>query len=152
MHTRIPIWKKSACFVWQAPDYEELAELDRTKAKMKEYADSVRRANRSTVQEGDWVLVRQEQKRKSDSQYHEHPLKVTKQKGAMITAASDDNRITLNITQFRKCNPLPKGSVSGVKGDVTKNTPVPVKRPDPTLCSTMGELTDPTSASQPQRA
>ncbi|KAJ1085421.1 hypothetical protein NDU88_005553 [Pleurodeles waltl] len=89
VRTRIPIWEKSARCLWQAPDHKELAELGRTKkAKMKEYEDSRRREKPSTVQEGGWVLVRQEQKRKSDSPYHEYPLQVANLKSTLVTAAS----------------------------------------------------------------
>ncbi|KAJ1139698.1 hypothetical protein NDU88_006065 [Pleurodeles waltl] len=107
----------------------ELAKGDRTKkAKMKEYADRRQRAQLSTVQEGDWVLIRQEQKRKLDSLYHEHPLQVTNRKGTMVMAVSDDKRVTQNITHFRKCNPSPKEALSGVDSDVTEDASTPVMR------------------------
>ncbi|KAJ1084187.1 hypothetical protein NDU88_004339 [Pleurodeles waltl] len=57
--TRIPTWENSARHVQQGTDHDELWEMDRTKkAKMKEYVDKHRRAQPSTVQEGDWVLAR----------------------------------------------------------------------------------------------
>ncbi|KAJ1155810.1 hypothetical protein NDU88_008535 [Pleurodeles waltl] len=68
VRTRIPTWENTASHVQQATDPDELAEMDRTKKpKLKEYADRRWRAQQSTVRKGDWVLVRQEQKRKSDS-------------------------------------------------------------------------------------
>ncbi|KAJ1206360.1 hypothetical protein NDU88_001766 [Pleurodeles waltl] len=70
---RIPTWENSTRYVQQATDQDKLVEMKRTKkTKMKEYADRRWRGQPSTAQDG--VLVRQEQERKSDSQYHEHPL------------------------------------------------------------------------------
>ncbi|KAJ1162521.1 hypothetical protein NDU88_002989 [Pleurodeles waltl] len=153
VRTRIPIWESSAHHVQQASDHDELAEIDRTKkAKIKKYANMRQRAQPSTVQEGDWVLFRQEQKRKSDSQYHEHPLQVTSRKGTIVTAVSEDKRVTRNITHFRKCNLPPKQATLGVNYNVTEDAPTPVTRMSTPLSSAVGEPTPPTSASRPQCA
>ncbi|KAJ1143777.1 hypothetical protein NDU88_010081 [Pleurodeles waltl] len=121
--------------------------MDRTKkAKMKEYGDRHWRAQPSTAHEGDWILVRQEKMRKSDSQYNEYPLKVN-QKGTMVTAVSDDEGVTENITHFKKCNTPPKQATSEVDSDVTEEAPTSAMRLGPPLSSAVGEPTLPTSAS-----
>ncbi|KAJ1154707.1 hypothetical protein NDU88_007450 [Pleurodeles waltl] len=90
---RIPTWENSASHAHQTPDHEKLVELDQTKkAKMKEYADACGKARPSTVQEGDWMLVRQEQKKKTDSRHCEQPLQVTVLKGTTVTAVSDNKQ------------------------------------------------------------
>lgn len=91
VRTRIPAWEGMASGIHQDSDHEELVARDRLKKeKMKEYADSRRKAAQSSIQEGDWVLVRQEQQRKADCRYHPCPLLVTKQKGTITTAVSED--------------------------------------------------------------
>ncbi|KAJ1166386.1 hypothetical protein NDU88_006790 [Pleurodeles waltl] len=65
---RIPTWHNSPDCAQQASEHEELMKLDQTKkAKMKEYAAAHRKAKPSTICEGDWVLRRQEQKKKTES-------------------------------------------------------------------------------------
>ncbi|KAJ1131525.1 hypothetical protein NDU88_009861 [Pleurodeles waltl] len=150
VHTRIPTWENSAQHVQQATDLAELVEMDRTKkAKMKEYADRCQRAQLLTDHKGDWVFVRQEQKRKSASRY---PLQIPKWKGRMATVVSDDKRVTWDITRFKKRNTPPKEAMSGVDSDVTKDTPTPATSWGPPFLSAVGEPTPSSSVSRPQRA
>ncbi|KAJ1177842.1 hypothetical protein NDU88_003094 [Pleurodeles waltl] len=119
---------------------------------MKEYADRHQRAQLSTIREGVWVLVRREQKRKSDSQYHKNPLHVVNQKGTIVLAASEVKRATWNIAHFKKCNAPPKEATSGGDSDATEDAPTTASRTGLFLSSAVGEPTPLTSASRPQRA
>ncbi|KAJ1148415.1 hypothetical protein NDU88_001251 [Pleurodeles waltl] len=153
MHTRIPTWENSTCRVRTATDHDKLAEMDRPKkAQMKEYADKRQRAQPSTIRVGDWVLVRREQRRKSDILYQKHPLQVISRKGTMVTAASEYKRETRNIAHFKKCNAPPKEATSGGDSNATQYVPTPASRLVLVISSAVGEPTPLTSASRPQHS
>ncbi|KAJ1114317.1 hypothetical protein NDU88_002555 [Pleurodeles waltl] len=127
--------------------------MDRTKkAQMKVYADKRRRAQTSTIREGDWVLTRREQRRKLDSRYHKHPLQVISQKGKMVTAASEVKKLMQNIIHFKKCNASPKEAALEEDSDDTECVPTPASVPGLVISSAVGETTQRTSASRPQQA
>ncbi|KAJ1173154.1 hypothetical protein NDU88_004995 [Pleurodeles waltl] len=139
---------KSTPRVRTATDNDELAEVDRTnKAQMKEYADKRQRAQPSTIHEGDRVLVRLEQRRKSDSWYHKHPPQVISQKATMVTAASEDKRVIRNIAHFKKYNAPLKEATSGGDSNTTEDAPTPTSRLGLVISSAVGETTPLTSAS-----
>lgn len=83
--------------------HESIAAKDKeAKKKMKKYADSRRHATTSQLQEGDHVIVRQRQNRKSDSTFSHEPLTITKVKGAMIRAESGHKTVTRNSSHFKE--------------------------------------------------
>ncbi|KAJ1203426.1 hypothetical protein NDU88_007212 [Pleurodeles waltl] len=140
--TRIPTWENLTRRVRTAADHDKLAEMDRTKkAQMKEYTDKRRRAQPSIIREGDWILIRREQRRKSDSRYHKHPLQVIGQKGTMVTAASEDKRVTRKFAHFKKCNAPPKEVTSGGDSDATEDAPTPASRQGLFISSAVREPT-----------
>ncbi|KAL8562268.1 hypothetical protein ACOMHN_037224 [Nucella lapillus] len=73
------------------------------KQKMKQYADSRRRAHTADIQVGDNVLVRQPRENKLTSFYDPAPREVILKKGPMITASRrGGNPITRNVAFFKK--------------------------------------------------
>ena len=69
---------------------------------MKQLADTKRRAEASTIEIGDTVLVRQRKESKFTSKFDQHPFKVVRQKGTMITANRNGKFITRNTSMFKK--------------------------------------------------
>lgn len=126
VRTRIPTWENAVSDLSQDSEHEELAARDQLKKeKMKEYADRRRKAAQPSIHEGDWILVRQEQQKKADCRYHACPLLVTKQKGTMITAVSEDKRLARNVTHFQKCTPNVREAMTAphsvAKGDAPES-------------------------------
>lgn len=134
-------------------DHETLVDLDRVKkAKMKEYADNCQHAKVSDIQEGDWVLVRQEQRAKTDSRYCHHPLQVTRRKGTMIRAASKTKRITRNVSHFKKCNPAAYTRAEEPECDTDESSRESEDREEPEITVSPRELREELPARRPQRA
>ena len=75
---------------------------EQAKLKMKQHADTKRRAEISEIEIGDTVLVRQRKKSKFTSKFDQHPFKVVRKKGTMITANRNGKFITRNVSMFKK--------------------------------------------------
>ena len=74
------------------------------KAKMKENADTKRRAKHSTIQIGDIVLLRQRKQNKFSMKFDPSPYWVTHKKGTMLTATRNGRSVTRNTSLFKKVN------------------------------------------------
>ena len=73
------------------------------KERNKEYADHRRKAKKSEIKVGDYVLVRQEKKNKLTTNFNHEPYKVIKKAGVEITAQRNNgHKITRNISHFKK--------------------------------------------------
>ena len=73
------------------------------KGRNKEYADHRRKAKKSEIKVGDYVLVRQEKKNKLTANFNHEPYKVIKKAGVEITAQRNNgHRITRNVSHFKK--------------------------------------------------
>jgi hypothetical protein len=75
---------------------------EQAKLKMKQYADTKRKAKTSTIEVGDTVLVCQRKESKFTSKFDQHPFKVVRKKGTMITAKRNGKFITCNVSLFKK--------------------------------------------------
>ena len=81
---------------------KEVREADqKAKEKMKESADTKRRARPSDIQIGQTVLVRQRKHNKFSTRFDSRPFKVTRKSGTMITAYRGGKYITRNISLFK---------------------------------------------------
>ena len=74
---------------------------EKSKAKMKEYADKKRHAHSRAPQPGDKVLVQQMKKNKVTAPYNHRPYTVETVKGSMITAKRNGHVITRNASHFK---------------------------------------------------
>lgn len=75
---------------------------------MKEYADRIRRAQKSTLKVGQTVLLKQEKRNKFSTRYDHRPFRVIALKGTMVTAERAGVRRTRHISHFKPYNgPLP---------------------------------------------
>lgn len=74
---------------------------EEAKAKMKEHFDQVMKTRERHLEVGKKVLVKQDQKRKSDTFWDPKPLIITEMKGSMITASREDKRVTRNSSFFK---------------------------------------------------
>ena len=72
------------------------------KRKMKEHADKDKRAQRSTIEIGDKVLVHQRKHNKFSTRFDPSPYTVVDIKGAMVTAARNEKYVTRNISLFKR--------------------------------------------------
>ena len=72
------------------------------KRKMKEHADKVKRAQRSTIEIGDKVLVHQRKHNKFSTRFNPSPYTVIDIKGTMVTAARNEKYVTRNISLFKR--------------------------------------------------
>lgn len=79
---------------------------EKAKSKAKNYGDMKNNAKESDIQIGDTVLVKNDFKEdKLSTKFKENPHVVTKKKGPMVTASSDNGEITRNSTSFKKIDP-----------------------------------------------
>ena len=86
-------------------DDKEIRERDaKKKSQAKQYADRKRYAKPSSIQVGDAVLVRNENKGKLEPKYDPRPYTVIEKKGTMVTASRDNPRhvITRNSSFFKR--------------------------------------------------
>ena len=81
---------------------------EQAKLKMKQHADTKRRTETSEIEIGDTVLVRQRKKSKFTSKFDQHPFKVVRKKGTMITANRNGKFITRNVSMFKKVHLEPR--------------------------------------------
>ncbi|XP_014666346.1 PREDICTED: uncharacterized protein K02A2.6-like [Priapulus caudatus] len=72
------------------------------KAKMKQYADKRRRVKPCEIREGDHVLVKQQRRNKGSPHYDPVPFVVETRKGNMVIARRGVQKITRNITFFKR--------------------------------------------------
>ena len=72
------------------------------KRKMKEHADKVKRAQRSTIEIGDKVLVHQRKHNKFSTRFDPSPYTAIDIKGTMVTAARNEKYVTRNISLFKR--------------------------------------------------
>ena len=71
------------------------------KEKMKEHADTKRRAHQSQLKVGDIVLVSQKKENKFSMQFDPSPFRVVMKRGSMITAVRNGKYITRNVSHFK---------------------------------------------------
>ena len=69
--------------------------------RMKEYADQRRLSKETTMNLGDYVLVRQQKINKFTPNFDPKPLRITKVKGTMITAERSGFMMTRNQSFFK---------------------------------------------------
>ena len=75
------------------------------KERNREYADQRRNTRKSEIKIGDYVLVKQEKKKKLSVNFNQKPYKVIKRTGVEISAQSNDGHIiTRNISHFKRIN------------------------------------------------
>ena len=75
---------------------------------MKEHADKDKRAQRSTIEIGDKVLVHQRKHNKFSTRFDLSPYIVVDIKGTMVTAARNEKYVTRNISLFKRVDSLMK--------------------------------------------
>ena len=100
--------------ITEIPDKAVREKDQKAKEKMKQYADTRRRAKRSNITNGDAVLIRQSKHNKFTTQYDPRPFKVVRIKGSMITAYRDGKYLTRNISQCREV-----GKIEQIENDDT---------------------------------
>lgn len=75
---------------------------EEAKAKMKNYADTKRRAvTELKVEVGNKVLLRQRKKNKFTSKFDPNPFDVIRVKGTMVTARRNGKFVTRNVSFFK---------------------------------------------------
>jgi hypothetical protein len=72
------------------------------KEKMKKYADSRQHAKTNDLKIGDAVLVRQPKKNKLSTPFNPEPFVVEAWKGTLVTARRGSQKITRNVSFFKK--------------------------------------------------
>ncbi len=84
--------------------HKEARDNEKTRRERnKEYADHRRKARKSDIEIGDYVLVRQEKKNKLTANFNPEPYKVIKKTGVEITAQRNNgHKITRNVSHFKK--------------------------------------------------
>ena len=89
------------------------------KQKMKSRADKRTRAKKTTLNEGDDVLVRRQKTGKLSTPFDPTPLVVASRNGSMITARrADGSRVTRSVSMFRSLPYEPPPLQCDVEGDV----------------------------------
>ncbi len=68
----------------------------------KEYADKRRNAKDSTIQVGDYVLVKQDRQNKLTSRFNDKPYRVIYRNKSRVTAQRDNHRVTRNVSHFKQ--------------------------------------------------
>ena len=71
-------------------------------AKSKQFVDARRHTRKSTIKEGDAVLVKQKKKNKYTTMFRPQPYKVINVRYSRVTAQRGDHVITRNISHFKK--------------------------------------------------
>lgn len=74
---------------------------EEAKARMKKHFDQVMKTRERHLEVGQKVLVKQEQKCKSDTFWDPKPLVITEINGSMVTASREDKRVTRNSSFFK---------------------------------------------------
>ena len=77
---------------------------EEAKAKMKFYADKMRKAKPSEIQVGDTVLLKQKKQTKLSSKFDPVPFHVTRIKGTMIAVTRNGRYVTRNASFLKKVN------------------------------------------------
>ena len=115
---------------------------DKAKSAAKNYADNRNNAKESDVQIGDTVLVKKDLKEnKVAAKFNENPHIVTQKKGSIITATTDQHKVTRKLTGFKKIDlresiyiheeedddePIPGAGIT--KGTKNSAPPTPIQR------------------------
>ena len=86
----------------QAPANTAAERVLKGKAKSKQYVDARRHTRKSTIKEGDTVLVKQKKKNKYTTMFRPQPYKVINVRYSRVTAQRGDHVITRNISHFKK--------------------------------------------------
>ncbi|KAJ1209835.1 hypothetical protein NDU88_005207 [Pleurodeles waltl] len=76
---------------------------------MKSHTDACHHATGSSLQLGNWVLVRQRQARKAESPFLSRPLRIMNIKGSMITVEAGSYSITRNSSHVKEFWPSDVG-------------------------------------------
>eukprot|EP00794_Sanderia_malayensis_P010466 gene10466-11563_t len=71
------------------------------KRRIKEYADTRRKAAESTIKPGETVLVKQPKTSKLSTPYNPKAMVVDEVGGSMVTASNDEKTITRNSSHFK---------------------------------------------------
>ena len=126
------------------------------KRKMKSRADKRTRAKKTTLNEGDVVLVRRQKTGKLSTPFDPTPLVVASRNGSMITARrADGSRVTRNVSMFRSLPYEPPPLQSDVEGDVDDDSGATLPTADPDIPETPVEIGEPRRSSRvrkpPQR-
>ena len=75
---------------------------DKSKQKMKQYADNSATVHPSSLQIGDVVLVKQPKQNKLTAPYDPKQYVIVEKKGSMVTAEREDKRIVRNSSHFKR--------------------------------------------------
>ena len=75
---------------------------EQAKQEMKQHADTKHRAEASTIEIGDTILVHQRKESKFTSKFNQRPFKVVCKKGTMVTANRNGKFITQSTSMFKK--------------------------------------------------
>ena len=86
----------------QAPAKRAAERVLKGKAESKQYVDARRHARKSTIKEGDTVLVKQKKKNKYTTMFRPQTYKVINVRYSRVTAQRGDHVITRNISHFKK--------------------------------------------------
>jgi hypothetical protein len=86
----------------QAPANTAAERVLKGKAKSKQYVVARRHTRKSTIKEGDTVLVKQKKKNKYTTMFRPQPYKVINVRYSRVTAQRGDHVITRNISLFKK--------------------------------------------------
>lgn len=99
IRSTVPSFKQA-----DAPTNTATERVLRGKKRSKQYVDARRHARKSTIKEGDTVLVKQKKKNKYTTMFSSHPYKVIKVRHSRVTAQRGDHVITRNISHFKIYN------------------------------------------------
>ena len=86
----------------QAPANTAAERVLKGKGKSKQYVDARRHTRKSTIKEGDTVLVKQKKKNKYTTTFRPQPYKVINVRYSGVTAQRGNHVVTRNISHFKK--------------------------------------------------
>ena len=122
---------------------------------MKRYADKKRHARDYSLQVGDTVLIRQQEKNTLPSHYDSCPYSVIEIKGSMITAERSDHKMTRHVTFVKKISSFipttSKEKEVNEDEDNDYNTPTPITQPPLQVQQPLQQPPAPAQQPQPQR-
>ena len=119
IHNKLPQIASTLSFDKEVRAVDQIA-----KEKMKEKADTKRRAQKSSIDIGQTVLVRQKKENKFTTRFDPRPFKVVRKSGTMVTAYRDGKYITRNISLFKAFDERAKKSEEEEKpNELRKDTP-----------------------------
>ncbi|CAB3980919.1 Hypothetical predicted protein [Paramuricea clavata] len=103
----------------QAPANTAAKRVFKGKTKSKQYVDARRRTRKSTIKEGDTVLVKQKKKNKYTTMFRPQPYKVIKLnvRYSRVTAQRGDHVITRNVSHFKEFSGAYRETVPNPESD-----------------------------------